>query len=468
MHLTEAASVTTSLPQNDPEVIIVGSGVLGSSLATVLARDGRKVTVIERDLKEPDRIVGELLQPGGFNALKDLGLEDTVQGIDAQTVNGYIIHDLESKSEVEIPFPTSEDGRVVSGRSFHHGQFIMGLRRAAMAEPNAKFIEGTVTQLLEEDDCIVGVQYKDKETGDTKELHAPLTVVADGLFSKFRKNLVSQKVTVSSHFVGCILKDAPQFKTNYAELVLAKTSPVLIYQISSTETRVLVDIRGEMPKNLKEYMLESIHPQLPDHLKEPFLIAVQNDRLRTMPASFLPPSAVNKKGVLLLGDAYNIRHPLTGGGMSVVLNDVKIWRSLLQDIPDLYEDSDILKAKKAFYWSRKKSHSFVVNILAQALYELFAATDDSLHQLKRACFHYFRLGGECVSGPVGLLSVLSPKPMVLIGHFFAVALYAVYFCFKSEPWITMPRAFFSSAAVLYRSCSIIFPLIYSEMKSLIY
>lgn len=41
----------------------------------MLSRDGRKVTVIERDLKEPDRIVGELLQPGGFNALRDLGLE---------------------------------------------------------------------------------------------------------------------------------------------------------------------------------------------------------------------------------------------------------------------------------------------------------------------------------------------------------------------------------------------------------
>ncbi|NXU47308.1 ERG1 monooxygenase, partial [Turnix velox] len=468
VYLTETAPNTTLSLQYDPEIIIVGSGVLGSSLAAVLSRDGRKVTVIERDLKEPDRIVGELLQPGGFNALRDLGLEDTVEGIDSQIVNGYIVHDRESKSEVEIPYPTTEDGRVMSGRAFHHGQFIMGLRRAAMAESNAKFIEGTVLQLLEEDDCVVGVEYKDKETGDTKELHAPLTVVADGLFSKFRKNLVFNKVTVSSHFVGCILKDAPQFKANYAELVLAKSSPVLIYQISSTETRVLVDIRGEMPKNLKEYMIENIHPQLPDHLKEPFLIAVQNDRLRTMPASFLPPSAVNKKGVLLLGDAYNIRHPLTGGGMSVILNDVKIWRCLLQDIPDLYEDSDILKAKKTFYWSRKKSHSFVVNVLAQALYELFAATDDSLHQLKKACFHYFRLGGECVSGPVGLLSVLSPKPMVLIGHFFAVALYAVYFCFKSESWMTMPRAFFSSGAVLYRSCSIIFPLIYSEMKSLFY
>ncbi|XP_005143908.2 squalene monooxygenase [Melopsittacus undulatus] len=468
VYLTETSPNTTLSPQYNPEIIIVGSGVLGSSLATVLSRDGRKVTVIERDLKEPDRIVGELLQPGGFKALRDLGLEDAVEGIDAQTVNGYIIHDIESNSEVEIPYPTSEDGRVASGRAFHHGQFIMGLRKAAMAEPNAKFIEGTVVELLEEDDCVVGVQYKDKETGDTKELHAPLTVVADGLFSKFRKHLVSNKVTVSSHFVGCILKNAPQFKANYAELVLAKPSPVLIYQISSTETRVLVDIRGEMPKNLKEYMIENIHPQLPDHLKEPFLVAVQTDRLRTMPASFLPPSAVNKKGVLLLGDAYNIRHPLTGGGMSVILNDIKIWKNLLQDIPDLYEDSEILQAKRTFYWSRKKSHSFVVNVLAQALYELFAATDDSLHHLKKACFHYFRLGGECVSGPVGLLSVLSPKPMVLIGHFFAVALYAVYFCFKSESWIMKPRAFVNSGAVLYRSCSIIFPLIYSEMKHLVY
>ncbi|EGV91499.1 Squalene monooxygenase [Cricetulus griseus] len=72
--LTGAATSVTASSLNDPEVIIVGSGVLGSALATVLSRDGRKVTVIERDLKEPDRIVGELLQPGGYRVLKELGL----------------------------------------------------------------------------------------------------------------------------------------------------------------------------------------------------------------------------------------------------------------------------------------------------------------------------------------------------------------------------------------------------------
>ncbi|XP_016375646.1 squalene monooxygenase [Sinocyclocheilus rhinocerous] len=461
------ATDSQSSQAEDPEVIIVGAGVLGSAMASVLARDGRRVTVVERDMREPDRIVGELLQPGGYRALKELGLEDAVEGLDAHVVNGYVIHDLESRTEVEIPYPQQESS-IQSGRAFHHGRFIMGLRRAALAEPNVKFEEGTVTSLEEEDGCVTGIQYKEKDSGMIKEIHAPLTVVADGCFSKFRKNLISGKAKVSSHFVGCIMKDSPQFKPNHAELVLANPSPVLIYQISSNETRVLVDIRGEMPRDLMRYMMEKIYPQLPEHLKEPFMLALQNDRLRTMPASFLPPAPVNKQGVLLLGDAYNMRHPLTGGGMSVVLNDIHIWRDLLKNIPDLYDNTAVLQAKKKFHWERKSSHSFVVNVLAQALYELFAATDNSLHQLRKACFHYFKLGGECINGPIGLLSVLSPKPFTLIGHFSAVALYGIYFSFRSESWLTIPRALVNSIAILYRACAVMFPLIYSELQYLIY
>ncbi|KAF5915278.1 hypothetical protein HPG69_011743 [Diceros bicornis minor] len=341
--LIGAAPSSSISSQNDPEVIIVGSGVLGSALAAVLSRDGRKVTVIERDLKEPDRIVGEFLQPGGYHVLKDLGLEDAVEGIDAQVVHGYMIHDRDSKSDVQIPYPLSETSQTF---------FYMCTRVFNLY--GTKFIEGTVLQLLEEDDAVMGVQYRDKETGDIKELHAPLTVVADGLFSKFRKNLISNKVSVTSHFVGFLMKDAPQFKANHAELILTNQSPVLIYQISSNETRALVD--------------EDV-------------------------------------SVLLLGDAHNMRHPLTGGGMTVAFKDIKLWRKLLEGIPDLYDDAALFQAKKSFYWSRKTSHSFVVNVLAQALYELFSAPDDSLHQLRKACFLYFKLGGEFVAGPVGLLSV---------------------------------------------------------------
>lgn len=54
-----------------------------------------------------------------------------------------------------------------------------------------------------------------------------------------------------------------------------------------------------------------------------------------MPNSFLPPAPIEKSGVLLLGDAYNMRHPLTGGGMSVALNDVKLWRELFKEMKNV-------------------------------------------------------------------------------------------------------------------------------------
>ncbi|XP_033644817.1 squalene monooxygenase-like [Asterias rubens] len=460
---TESNHVKKTRNPSDPEVIIVGSGILGSAMAAVLGKDGRRVTIIERDLKQPDRIVGELLQPGGYDCLKALGLEESAEDIDARCVEGYIIHDLDTKSKVDLSYPKDEMETIQSGRAFHHGRFVMGLRQAAMKQKNVTYIEGTVTKILEENGCVAGVAYKEKGLQDEREIFAPLTIVADGCFSKFRKSLVTSNVKTTSHFVGTIMKNCPQIKENHAELVLADPSPVLIYRIAEEDTRVLVDVRGPMPKDMKGYMMDKIHPQLPDHLQEPFLDSIQNDRIRSMPSSFLPPAPLEKPGVLLLGDAMNMRHPLTGGGMSVALNDVRIWRGLLKDIPDLDEHEQILKSLRAFHWLRKTSHSFVVNVLAQALYELFAATDCHLMQLRRACFHYFKLGGQAVSGPVGLLSVLHPKPLVLVGHFFAVALYAVYFAFKSQSWLTKPLAIYESFLIFGKACMVIFPLILSEL-----
>lgn len=59
-------------------MIIVGAGVVGCAAAKVFGEDGRKVLLLERDLSEPDRIVGELMQPGGMEALNQLGMQGTL------------------------------------------------------------------------------------------------------------------------------------------------------------------------------------------------------------------------------------------------------------------------------------------------------------------------------------------------------------------------------------------------------
>ena len=53
---------------------------------------GRRVLIIERDLTQPNRIVGELLQPGGYRKLQELGLASAVEGIDAQKVVTHLTH----------------------------------------------------------------------------------------------------------------------------------------------------------------------------------------------------------------------------------------------------------------------------------------------------------------------------------------------------------------------------------------
>lgn len=45
--------------------------------------------------------------------------------------------------------------------------------------------------------------------------------------------------------------------------------------------------------------------------------------------------------------------------------------------------------------------------------------------MREACFDYLSLGGVFSTGPVSLLSGLNPRPLSLVLHFFAVAVYGV-------------------------------------------
>lgn len=62
----------------NPEVVIIGAGVVGATMAIQFGKQGRQVVVVERQMEAPDRIVGEFLQPGGYNMMKKLGVDGTI------------------------------------------------------------------------------------------------------------------------------------------------------------------------------------------------------------------------------------------------------------------------------------------------------------------------------------------------------------------------------------------------------
>ena len=361
------------------DVVVVGAGILGSAVAITLARQGRSVVLLERSLKEPDRIVGELLQPGGVEALEKLGLRECLDEIDARVVKGYEV--IYYGEGVEIPYPANAvSGGRPEGRSFHHGRFIRRLREAAMKEPNITVVETTVTEIIKSGwtGQILGVESSTR--GEKDYYFGDLTIIADGYASKFRKEYISYAPVSKSKFWGLELKDADLPRPDHGHVVLGEGAPVLLYQIGTHETRALVDVPEGLPSasvangGVKGHLKNTVLPTLPKCVQSSFELAIDEGKLRSMPNSFLPPSINRKPGMVLLGDAMNMRHPLTGGGMTVALNDVVLLRDLLKPevVPDLGDTTLVLKQMKTFHWRRKNLTS-VINILAQALYSLFAA-----------------------------------------------------------------------------------------------
>ncbi|KAK9234801.1 squalene epoxidase-domain-containing protein [Lipomyces kononenkoae] len=453
------------------DVVIVGAGVVGATLGATFGRQGRKVLLVERDWTEPDRIVGELLQPGGVRALEKLGLRYCLEGIDSINVVGYSI--FYHGDNVSIPYASDPNvpGKTLEGRSFHHGRFVANLREAAKNSANVTVLEATVNEIISDKSTsrVLGVRCTNKKTELSEFYYGALTVVADGTFSKFRRDYISTPVQIRSHFVGIVLKDAIMPSPSHGHVILGNHPPILVYQIGTHETRMLVDVQGKLPSasngDLKRRLEDVVTASLPACLLPSFKAALATERLRSMPNSYLPPSANDTHGLLLLGDSYNMRHPLTGGGMTVGLNDVLLISQLLSPsrVPS-FDDTNLVVAKlNEFYWKRKNL-STVINILAQALYSLFAADDSRLRTLQNGCFRYFQRGGIYVSEPIGLLSGILPVPFILISHFFNVALYSIYGLFKDASGSQYLAVTWESVCVFWKACEVVLPVMWSEWR----
>lgn len=450
------------------DLIIVGAGIAGSTFAYEQGLQGRRTLLLERDLSQPDRIVGELLQPGGYLALKRMGLERCVDGIDAQHVQGYCL--FKNGKEALMQYPLDGMGPDVAGRSFHHGRFIQRLRQAAAAAPNVTVRQATVKRLIndkgedwEEGQVVTGVRYRGADGADTAAL-AHLTIVCDGMYSIFRKKLSVPDIKHPSFFVALLLKDVALPHPNYGHVVLAKPSPVLFYPISSTEVRCLVDYPGpSLPSassgELQRYLLDRIAPQVPPSLRGAFETAARSGRIRSLQNSSVTGAPLHQPGALLLGDAFNMRHPLTGGGMTVALSDTVLLCDMLRPLPDLTDPIGTSDATAAFY-VRRKPVAATINTLANALYSVFCSTGSAAHEeMQQACFDYLALGGMYAAGPVSLLSGLNPRPSVLVAHFFMVAFYGVGRLLLPRPSL---RGVWIAALLIASACSIIFPIIKAE------
>ncbi|XP_022726939.1 squalene monooxygenase-like [Durio zibethinus] len=445
------------------DVIIVGAGVAGSALAYTLGKDGRRVQVVERDLNEPNRIVGEALIPGGYLKLIELGLQDCADKIDAQRLFGFVMY--KDGKYVKLPYPLKIFDSDVSGRSFHNGRFVQKMRNKAASLPNVSLEQGTVTSLLEENGTIKGVHYKTK-SGQQLTAFAPLTIVCDGCFSNLRRSLFNPKVDIPSHSVGFIMENCDLPYANYGHYIVVNPSVVLFYSISSTEVRCLVDVPSQkLPSvcngEMAHYLKTVVAPQIPQELYAAFISAIdKGNNIRTMPNRVMAAAPHPTPGALLMGDAFNMRHSFTGGGMTVALSDVVVLRDLLRPLHDLSDSSALCKYLETFFILRKPMAS-TINILAHVMHRVISnsSSDPEIDGMRQACLGYLSLGGRFSNGLMALLSGLNSRPLSLLLHFLAISIYGVGRLLLPFP---SPKRMWTGARFIWVASGILFPLIKSE------
>jgi 2-polyprenyl-6-methoxyphenol hydroxylase-like FAD-dependent oxidoreductase len=180
------------------DIVVVGGGLGGSSVAVVMARQGAKVLVLEQELRFRDRVRGELLAPWGNAELKKLGLFETLREGGAIELPWL---DL-GMGPIDLPATTLQ---MLPGLAYSHPRAQEALISAA-EKAGAEVRRGAKVEKIEpgvEPAVTVGTN------GSLERITARLIVAADGRNSSARK-WGGFKSTRDEHtflFAGVLLSD---------------------------------------------------------------------------------------------------------------------------------------------------------------------------------------------------------------------------------------------------------------------
>ncbi len=163
---------------NNYDTIVIGAGPAGSSAAALLAEQGLRVLVLERE-KFPRYHIGESLLPFTYYPLKRLGLLDKMR--QAGFVQKHSVQFVSSSGQASQPFyfASRYAPEVAQTWQVLRSEFDQMLMENAR-EKGAEVREQTaVTELLQEGGATVGVRAQGK-SGPALEFRAPMTLDCSG------------------------------------------------------------------------------------------------------------------------------------------------------------------------------------------------------------------------------------------------------------------------------------------------
>jgi 2-polyprenyl-6-methoxyphenol hydroxylase-like FAD-dependent oxidoreductase len=304
---------------------IVGGGPGGVILALLLARRGVDVTLLEAHQDFDRDFRGDTVHPSVLEILDQIGLAEPLHHLRHSRIYGPTIQTSEG------PFQPFDFRRLRTRFPYimviPQTKFLEFLIGEAVKYPNFHLLMGAnVQHLIEENGVICGVQYLSKD-GSLHDVHAELTVGADGRFSRVRQ-LAGLQMIKTSPPIDVLWFRLPKIPGDL------EGSTGLLGRIGRGYVLAIIErddywqigfvFRKGHYKELREAGIEafrrtvaSLEPRFEKHLEQITdwhqlsLLSVESSRCTRW----------YRPGLLLIGDAAHVMSPVGGVGINYAIQD---------------------------------------------------------------------------------------------------------------------------------------------------
>jgi len=172
--------ISPNRPSNHYDAIVVGAGPAGSTAATILAMQGRRVVLLERE-GFPRYHVGESLLPFCYSTLNRLGMVDKLNRTAFMKKHSVQFATMDGRMSQPFYFSDHLDGHP-AGQTWQVERADFDQMMTDNAREHGVEVRFGVSAkgvLKDDAGAVTGVEAND-ETGQTIQLHAPITIDASG------------------------------------------------------------------------------------------------------------------------------------------------------------------------------------------------------------------------------------------------------------------------------------------------